>query len=384
MHIKLNTISLSLIIPASGLYITTLPISPIYFFLSLGFLTCILYSIYNPTTSINYPKTTSFSILFIVYLILNQIANDSNISPTIGKILSLLTFLTTLFIAQKIKLREIEKICYLLPKLSIPLLIFECFYRFKNPQRIDDFIKAGREDILFYIYKLNSIMYLDSNFVAIYILMLIFFTIYLDEKFNNKNIFLELILLTLLILTISRAAILSYLITRLVLLNFKIIKKYKTILYLFFPIFLLFAWNFIFNNKESIDDSLTSKFLILELLINFIHNSSLKELLIGVGLGNAEKVIQIGAHNIFATYLIELGLIGCVFMITTWITCIFLSKNKVLILLLPFFINGLSLTSLSTPYLYAMLSIIITLERSPKNAPLSLCTNTRLQCRGLH
>lgn len=384
MHTKLQTISLTLIIPASGFYITKLPISPIYFFLLLGFLTSLLSLLYNPTTPINYPKTTAFSILFIIYLISNQIINDSNISPTIGGILSLFTFFITLFITQKIEPRKIEKICYLLPKLSIPLLIFECFYRFKNPQRIDEFIEAGREDIIFYIYKFNSIMYLDSNFVAIYILMLIFFTIYLDKKFNNKNILLELTLLTLLVLTISRAAILSYLITRLILLNLKLIKKYKIILYLFFPIFLLFAWNFIFNNKENIDDSLTSKFLIFELLINFIQNSSLKELLIGVGLGNAEKVIQIGAHNIFATYLIELGLTGSIFLITIWITCIFLSKNKVLILLFPFFINGLSLTSLSTPYLYAMLSIIITLERLPKNAPLSFCANTRFQCRGLH
>lgn len=365
MKINISTIALFLIIPFSGFYLTKLPLSPIYIFLFTGFIFSFISALQKISAPLNFKKTLFITLILIFYLSITSTYNSSVPSPTIGAILSLLTFSIILIIIDKVNLQQTRKISYLLPKLSLPLLIIEAAYRYMNPLREEEFINAGREDILFYIYKFNSIMYIDSNFVALYILMLIFFLIYLDNHFQEKNRMLELILVILLVLTISRAAIIAYAFTRILFIARKIIYKFRRSL---IPIFIstlpfIFYWIALISN---IDDSLASKFLILTLLLNYISNASVLELFLGIGLGNAERYIDIGAHNIIATYIIEIGLIGSLLTSLIWISSIVLSKYKTLILIIPFVISGFSLTSLSIPYFYAMLAIIIYLERSYK------------------
>jgi len=358
--INLNYIALFFIIPFSGYYITKLPLSPIYFFILFGsYLSVIILFL---SKSIKYDKAMILITLFLIYLLITQLVfTTPNISAFVNFIFSLVVFLVVYLIMHKTSQSTIINLSEKLIYFSLPLLIYEAYYRISNPVFFADFAEQGRDELEFYYFKINSIMYQDSNFVGIFILSLFFFLLYV-KQYTNKSYYKSFFILFFLIFaTLSRANILSLLIF-LILYKFRaFFYKYKKLVFITTISLISFMIPILLKYRK-IDDSFSTKFGIFERTFEYFANATLSNQFFGVGFGNAYEVLKIGAHNFFVTYLVESGLIGLVFVLIIWTYFLIKSKYKIGIVMFPFILSGMSLASGAIPYLYVMFAIILVLE----------------------
>lgn len=358
--INLNTTALFFIIPFSGFYITKLALSPVYVFTLLGILLSTIQIL--KTLKLKFSKEIFLAFfLFIYFLIFQQFFSTPNISAYVNFTFSIVVFIFSYLVLSENNINKIISIAEMLVFFSLPLLIYEAYYRITNPVFFVDFAEKGRDDLFFYYFKVNSIMYQDSNFVGLFILSLYFFLLYI-KQYTFKNYYLCFSLLIILILaTISRASILSLvLFSFLYIIRKNIYKNKKTIfIFIITLVFLLFP---ILLEYRTIDDSFSTKFGIFNRTFEYISNANFANLLFGVGFGNTVDVLDIGAHNFFVTYLVESGVIGLIFIIIFWSYILFKTRFKAGIVMFPFLLNGMSLASGAIPYLYAMFAVILVLE----------------------
>jgi hypothetical protein len=89
--------------------------------------------------------------------------------------------------------------------------------------------------------------------------------------------------------------------------------------------------------------------------------------LFGISVGNLFNLAGIFAHNILATFVLELGICGSLLVaIYVWI----LSRrcpSSIYLLILPIVINGFSLVSTTMPYFFAALGLLAALRDSRHN-----------------
>ncbi|MGH9739412.1 MAG: hypothetical protein ACRD4X_12640 [Candidatus Acidiferrales bacterium] len=109
---------------------------------------------------------------------------------------------------------------------------------------------------------------------------------------------------------------------------------------------------------QSFDPSFASKFLILMETWQWYAASSWLHRLVGVGAGNASGVIGIAAHDIFATGVLEYGIVGSLLIAAyLWLFCR-RSSRAASLLVVPVIINGFSLFSSAMPFFYVVLGIL--------------------------
>ncbi len=362
--LNLNYLSLLFIIPFSGFYITKLPLSPIYFFILFGsYLASIIFFL---SKSIKFDKAMILASILLVYLVITQLLlTTPNLSAFIGFIFSLIVFLIVSIVLNKTDSTTILQLSEKLIYFSLPLLIYEAYYRISNPVYFVDFAARGRDDLAFYYFKMNSIMYQDSNFVGIFILALFFFLLYIKQYTKRKYYFSFSLLIILIFTTISRAAIIS-LIVFLSLYTFRyFFYKYKKLVILISTSLAIIFIPFLFTIR-TLDDSFKTKFAIFERTYDYFINTNIINQLFGVGFGNAYEVLEIGAHNFFVTYLVESGFFGLFIVLNFWLYMLLKTKYKIGIVMFPFLLCGMSLASGAVPYLYVMFAVILVLE-SRKN-----------------
>jgi hypothetical protein len=343
----------------SGYYITKLPLSPIYFFAIISFY---LYGIFLfMNRKIVLKPILIIPFIYIIYLSLTQYMVNASLSTSINVVMSLSYFIISYMLLYSLSSQKLENISVLFIRFSLPLVVFEAYYRLSNPKFIleSGFDYRDKEDILFYAYKLNSIMYQDSNFVGIFLVALFFFAFYLWKEHLIKLKIEMILLFFLIILTISRAAIVSTIFFLLFFyLWYKSSKFTKLMVFIISIILLVIA--FILLGSDS---SFQSKFHILNLFLDFIKTSNIIDFLFGIGFGNTVSYLGIGAHNFIVAHFVESGLIGFLLLVTFYTSIIFISKNKILIVLLPFLLTGMSLAGHAIPYLYTIFVLIILLEK---------------------
>lgn len=358
--ISLNYLILFFIIPFSGFYITKLPLSPIYIliFIGLFFLTILLFI--SSKLKLSTEIILSF-ILLMYFSISQQLLFMPNVSAYLNFNFSVVVFICSYIALNKTNSNTIVSISEKMIYFSIPLLIYEAYYRITNPVFFVDFAEKGQENLAFYYFKINSIMYQDSNFVGLFIVSLFFFLFYLKKNTNKKYFILITLLIILIFTTISRASILA-LVLFVILYPFRQkIYKYRIFIFIFSIISTFTLFPFLLEYR-TIDDSFSTKFGIFDKTIEYISNANFINLLFGVGFGNAVEVLDIGAHNFFVTYLVESGLIGLLLVIIFWTYLLHKTKYKIGIVMFPFLLNGMSVASGAIPYLYAMFAIILVLE----------------------
>jgi len=253
----------------------------------------------------------------------------------------------------------------LLIRVSIPLLIFEAYHRLMNPVFFVDFKALGREDLEFYYYKINSIMYEDSNFVGLYILALFCFSYFLAEQKSKSYRGEKIILIILCLLTLSRASIATILLTPVLYSLRHHIYKLRYTIMIMAPIVIvgIFA---LLNNYASLDDSFSSKFEIINLAYSQLKSAPYREILFGIGIGNSVNVIGIGPHNIIVLVLLETGAVGLILFTATWLSILIRTDYKASIVIFPIMTNGMSLAGHFIPYVYAMLAVFIVFSDRPK------------------
>lgn len=212
-----------------------------------------------------------------------------------------------------------------------------------------------------YAFK-SSQLYFDSNFASL--VLLSFFMLYLF-LFNLKvyqDRYTLIILFILILLTFSRAAIATSIISYVIFYNHRTFRKKALIsfvLYLITFLTLCVAYIIFKDSFVSIDGSFNSKFYIVKEAINVLEKESLGSLIFGIGLGNFEDITGIFAHNIFVTFIVETGVVGTLtFSMFVIYTCIRTKLNS-LYVLLPMVICGLSLFGSYSPYIFSILAIIV-------------------------
>jgi len=220
----------------------------------------------------------------------------------------------------------------------------------------------------FYLYK-ASLFFFDSNFAGIEILCLLAIMFAFREAIGRKRWLLAYLLL---LATLSRASIAAG-ICQLVI--------YKLWRWRAWTLFGLLAGQALIVIKlftgyvtqgpdatHAIDGSFSSKFFILALMAEIYHQADAAQRLFGIGVGNLINLAGIFAHNIVATFVLELGVGGSLlFAIYVWI----LSRKcpfSIYLLILPMIINGFSLVSTSMPFFFAALGLLGAMRNSQLNS----------------
>ena len=361
----------NIVIIFSGYYITKLPISPIYFtfVISTIFIPVIIYKRRNfkPDSSI------WMAFIFINYLLVTQFLNggmrEKEIHTTFTVLMSIYYYILVSILIYGIEKDKILKICRRFINVTILLLLVEGIYRVSHPNYYFDIYNLANQNMKFYIYKSNSIMYQDSNFVGIFIVTMFFFCEYL-KKYHRQDYKIQRIILAILcVLTFSRAAIvgmtLFWVIIRIkdnqsVNGKFKYISIIKNIIILIFVGIGLYGIKMFLTAGGGFDSRLD----IFERMFKYIETARIQEILFGNGFGNAINVIGIGSHNFFVTYILDTGVIGLLLLSIFWVVILIKSKFKVFIIMFSFLLVGFSLAGHAIPYLYTIFAIVCNLNKN--------------------
>lgn len=197
----------------------------------------------------------------------------------------------------------------------------------------------------FYILKVDSPFFYDSNGTGIYILCLFCYFVTLWEKLNSEKYIYTAITYVFMLGTFSRAAILC---SVLVFICYIFIRS--NILTRFFLVSLasLLLW---FGTSTvlttiAFDGSGGTKLLIFSRITDLYFANSLSEQLFGFGieLGNFAYSYLEGsyAHALIPMLLGEVGLIGLFAYLAFWLWWILRINTFVIIVFVPFFILGIS------------------------------------------
>ncbi len=214
-----------------------------------------------------------------------------------------------------------------------------------------------------YRYKFGSVCFFDTNFLGLALLVVIFFIKYLII-FNKLNLSKYYkISIILLLFTISRAAILAWIIGEFIFYNISPDKYCKTIakrmLQLIIagvlvgtPVFLIL--------KE--DPSFRTKLHILELAQEYFSSSTNINPFLGVGYEHSEKILGIFPHNSIFLFFIETGYLGLILKIIFLGWILFKSNFQALFILLPYTLATMSATGYGCHYLYVVMAIVTILS----------------------
>lgn len=364
--LNIRNVALFFTIVFSGFYLTrVLSLSPVYITFLIGSIVIIGYGIFN-FSSIHISKASVIFLLYIVYILTTQPFLNPDFNTLINVLFSLFYFIIVINISLYSNNKILIKYSKYFIWFTIVLLAIESIWRITHPVFViegTDKDYRDTEGMLFYAYKFSSIMFKDSNFVGTYGLVAFFYYYYLKKNRYVKSNIPLIILFLLILLTLSRSAIITVPFT-IVILYFLTLKI--RLYHIFIGVFILILIFTIVFPQIANDGSFLSKFNILELTWLHLQKCSLFEFFLGVGFGNTFKHIGIGAHNLFVTHLIESGVIGLLFFLSVNFSLIKHTRKNSLFLTIPLFISGMSLAGHAISFYYACLALIYVIQRNER------------------
>lgn len=335
---------LLIILCGSIIYSVLVPIHPVYIISII----MLFIALPNPNFKIGGDS------LFIIYIYIGYYTFlftyfQTGISEFINIVLGLFSFY--LIYNYRFKLDRDALSFILLAFLSFGLLYFgaDAFVRFKYPSSADSVFL--QEEGWYYIYKTNSIIAQDSNSVGLIILSvisLLIVTIYSSLISKKKIAFFLFSYCALLILTLSKSAIISLLILLLCGYWFCFVKKRSRVIFLSLILFsfLFYIFMMIYGNDISLDASFKTKKAIYFQTLQFILNERLDKVIIGVGLHNS--VDYLGgrySHALLSNIILEAGLAGIFVNLILGLWLIRITRGIAVFSYIPLFISGLSYSS---------------------------------------
>lgn len=350
---------------ASGLYFTKLmAVSPIYFIFAICLLGLGLRFIVK-----GLPAYLDCLIFYVFLILVSFIAlfNGSDLKITLNFVLSLLFFIVVRLTITPLSDRYVFKTIYVVLCIYALIFMIEALVRFYNPVFVTISGKDYRDlpGMLFYAYKLNSIMFADSNFTGINILCfsaLLSFCISIGRREFKP---LLLIYFVLVVLTLSRSAIVAFLFIYLV--SYVLASKNKfLILCSFSAVALLVVTTILildFMPSGPSDGSSASKLLMVASFLAIYPTFDWVSVFFGVGFGNGIDLLGVGTHIYPLTILLEGGLFMLITQFGVWLFLIF-KAPRIMIILIPFSIASLSFASHANTVLYCCLAIGYHLDRS--------------------
>ena len=161
----LNKIIFYVLTIVSGFYLIELTkISPIYIFFIISFIVFLICNINKISNKIEF--LDKIVLVFIIYVIFSQLKYN-NLKLALIFVFQFIYFLFYRLTANYVKVRYIRKaVVYFLYFNSILLfleMIYRIFYPLINKLEINSY----------YAFKMNSMMFADSNYVSMYILCIL-------------------------------------------------------------------------------------------------------------------------------------------------------------------------------------------------------------------
>jgi O-antigen ligase len=233
-------------------------------------------------------------------------------------------------------------------------------YRLISPEELDpEQLRVYSEiDAEFYQYKLGDPLFLDTNTTALVALSMVGFlhqlwvrgtTIYEQRK-------ALFVLLAVICLSYSRASWLATAVSLAIYLWFhqrNVTLKYLGVLVATAALLLLA------QKAVSVldhDSSFQFKLSELDRITTYFINSDIMTILLGIGPGKAVETVGVFTHNLFLTYLLELGLVGLLLFI--WF--ISLTVRRAGLMLVPSLIAGISYyLYLGAPFLFVPVALLM-------------------------
>jgi hypothetical protein len=340
--------------------------SPIYFVyilvLPISFLVLLMY---RRTFSIT-------SDVFLVFLLLSYVLIfhfiHLNNGTAVNLIVSLLGYIYLRFARFTISLKQYSRIINAMVVFNLVILGIDSLYRLLNPTHPDvDKIElyADSQDKWFYLYKFNSLMFSDSNDTAL-VLIVLFFTVLLMPRqyFSLSKSKIYFVIIFLILFTFSRAA---YFVTILGFLNYKMAsfsRLNKLIIRSGLIISGIISISIIYSLLLS-DDSFAVRLDIISMIFDLQSKTSFSKLFIGVGPGQGEEALGIYTHIFYLTYILELGILGLLLILTFFFLYMYRYGN---IVLFPVLTIGLSFfLYLGTPFLFVPLALIANIYDLQRN-----------------
>ncbi len=234
-------------------------------------------------------------------------------------------------------LKSINNVLAKIVMVFIAIISVDTALRFIFPSTLVDYSNVA-EDLHFYKYKI-SYLYLDSNIVALLLIHLISLR-FICASINKEKIIngLNIILISLLILTLSRSCIISLLVL------FVLIKSKDSSLFRIVVVpSVIIAIFIVASNLIISDASGLTKLHELSSIVSFYRDYSIFDVLFGIGVGFGEEVTGRYVHGIIPKLLIEMGLIATIFYVFLLLKICKLNVFMYLYLV-PMIIAGLSLS----------------------------------------
>lgn len=253
---------------------------------------------------------------------------------------------------RKLKMLEIKNLSKQFIKMTLICFILEAFIRY-----FWSFLIPLSDGI--YRFKFHSILFQDTNFLGLVLLVIIFFVRFYEIYFKDSDFRrYRTIAIILLFLSISRAAILAWIIGEFLLYNTNSINFYKKY---FRRFILLVGFGMIIGATAFVvlqeDPSFRSKLYILELIEDNFATYRIN-VLTGVGIGNAELILGIFPHNSILLYFLETGFLGLLFKGTFLLYALWRTRWYGIMVFIPYLIATMSATGYATHYLYVALALM--------------------------
>ena len=342
--------------------------SPIYFAYCLVFFLAFFKLVVVHKLKLEFNLSFLLAITISIYLIWTQngSTNPGGYKDIFLKILELVIFVLSSIFLKKCPIDFILKLVIYFLNISIVFLFLDFMYRFSH-------VGINLSD--FYLYKYNSLMFEDSNFVGLMIVTLfslgLFFHKYYQLKISKQLVLLFIFCL----LTFSRTSILAIIFSFFLykFWNGKISLKFLVIFFV-----ITITLYFILEDFFITDGSLLIRLRIIDTIFDFLSQLEDHLFYYGNGIGTTKEVIGKSAHNIILTYLIEIGLCGSLLYLGLWVS--FIIKNvRTLFVILPVCINCMAVEGIM-PYFYVCISLILVCDGKFKKKNKILNNRSCLQC----
>jgi len=353
-QVKHSNIILFLVMFTSFFSIAKIGFNPTYL---IGFSLIFIYSLNVLFQKSIQKNVIPFLLFFLVLLVFQSISFIYNPTPESKTFLSSALFLysillTPVFMWGVKKTKERKKMYKCIFTVLLIFLLIELIVRV---------YMGGGVSSDFYMYK-KGFFYYDSNFTGLVILNFLFLFLYLSKRNIYKASNIKFILLWLfLFLTISRASILTAIIVAILFNNLNHI-KFKSTLLLgigFTLVFMLYGLSVAGVSFVEYDGSFNSKFsIIIKALVAYEDYFSQINKLFGIGLGNTKYILEVFAHNIAVTFVLEFGILGSAVIIYFMYYISKKTNGMALIIIIPNLIEGFSLFSAYSPFVFISLGVI--------------------------
>lgn len=249
--------------------------------------------------------------------------------------------------------------------LILSIITLDTFWRLSHPGANTQTAQAALEadNLGFYLYKFNSIMFADSNTVALAVQCVLFLLLYM-HFIDKKGRVLIIWAIVLIALTLSRAAIISTAFTLFVV-RYRLYKAHRAIFVLGISSYIIFVYFFSHHGPVVHDQSLNSKFYILYRFISYFQHATWLQLAIGSGFDRSEEILHIYSHILIITLLVESGIIGAVIYFLFIAVLVRETSGRALFVVFPLLLSGMSYWFyLGSPFMFATFAILAALDKN--------------------